>query len=185
MDVSKTKLPEVLLIKPKKFDDNRGYFYESWNQHRYAGYGIPSDFVQDNVSLSTKGTLRGLHYQEPMAQGKLVSVLVGRVFDVAVDLRRGSPRFGSWVGIELSGETREQLWIPEGFAHGFCVISERAEFFYKCTAPYNPSTEHTIRYNDPEIGIKWPVKVPVLSEKDKNAFLLADATSLPMFDGEP
>lgn len=185
MDVSKTKLPEVLLIKPKKFDDNRGYFYESWNQHRYAGYGIPSDFVQDNVSLSTKGTLRGLHYQEPMAQGKLVSVLVGRVFDVAVDLRRGSPRFGSWVGIELSGETREQLWIPEGFAHGFCVISERAEFFYKCTAPYNPSTEHTIRYNDPEIGIKWPVKVPVLSEKDKNAFSLADATSLPMFDGEP
>ncbi len=185
MDVSKTALPEVLLIKPKKFDDNRGYFYESWNQDRYAGYGIPSDFAQDNVSLSTKGTLRGLHYQAPMAQGKLVSVLVGRVFDVAVDLRRGSPRFGSWVGIELSGETREQLWIPEGFAHGFCVISERAEFFYKCTAPYNPATEHTIRYNDPEIGIKWPVEVPVLSEKDKNACSLADATTLPMFDGKP
>ena len=123
MDVSKTALPEVLLIKPKKFDDNRGYFYESWNQDRYAEFGITEDFVQDNISLSTKGTLRGLHYQEPMAQGKLVSVLVGRVFDVAVDLRRGSPRFGSWVGVELSGETREQLWIPEGFAHGFCVLS--------------------------------------------------------------
>ena len=185
MDVSKTALPEVLLIKPKKFDDSRGYFYESWNQHRYAGYGIPNDFAQDNISLSTKGTLRGLHYQEPMAQGKLVSVLVGRVFDVAVDLRRGSPRFGSWVGIELSGETREQLWIPEGFAHGFCVISERAEFLYKCTAPYNPATEHIIRYNDPEIGIKWPVEVPVLSEKDKNAFSLADTTTLPVFDGKP
>ena len=184
MDVSKTALPEVLLIKPKKFDDNRGYFYESWNQDRYAGHGIPNDFAQDNVSLSTKGTLRGLHYQEPMAQGKLVSVLVGRVFDVAVDLRRGSPRFGSWVGVELSGETREQLRIPEGFAHGFCVISERAEFFYKCTAPYNPETEHTIRYDDPEIGIRWPLEVPVLSEKDENAFFLADATTLPIYEGE-
>ncbi len=184
MDVSKTALPEVLLIKPKKFDDNRGYFYESWNQDRYAEFGMPEDFVQDNISLSTKGTLRGLHYQEPMAQGKLVSVLVGRVFDVAVDLRRGSPRFGSWVGVELSGETREQLWIPEGFAHGFCVISDLAEFFYKCTAPYNPETEHTIRYDDPEIGISWPVEVPVLSEKDKNAFSLSDAITLPMYQGK-
>ena len=184
MDVSKTALPEVLLIKPKKFDDNRGYFYESWNQDRYAEFGMPEDFVQDNISLSTKGTLRGLHYQEPMAQGKLVSVLVGRVFDVAVDLRRGSPRFGSWVGVELSGETREQLWIPEGFAHGFGVISDLAEFFYKCTAPYNPETEHTIRYDDPEIGISWPVEVPVLSEKDKNAFSLSDAITLPMYQGK-
>ena len=184
MDVSKTALPEVLLIKPKKFDDNRGYFYESWNQDRYAEFGMPEDFVQDNISLSTKGTLRGLHYQEPMAQGKLVSVLVGRVFDVAVDLRRGSPRFGSWVGVELSGETREQLWIPEGFAHGFCVISDLAEFYYKCTAPYNPETEHTIRYDDPEIGISWPVEVPVLSEKDKNAFSLSDAITLPMYQGK-
>ena len=184
MDVSKTALPEVLLIKPKKFDDNRGYFYESWNQDRYAEFGMPEDFVQDNISLSTKGTLRGLHYQEPMAQGKLVSVLVGRVFDVAVDLRRGSPRFGSWVGVVLSGETREQLWIPEGFAHGFCVISDLAEFFYKCTAPYNPETEHTIRYDDPEIGISWPVEVPVLSEKDKNAFSLSDAITLPMYQGK-
>ena len=184
MDVSKTALPEVLLIKPKKFDDNRGYFYESWNQDRYAEFGMPEDFVQDNISLSTKGTLRGLHYQEPMAQGKLVSVLVGRVFDVAVDLRRGSPRFGSWVGVELSGETREQLWIPEGFAHGFCVMSDLAEFFYKCTAPYNPETEHTIRYDDPEIGISWPVEVPVLSEKDKNAFSLSDAITLPMYQGK-
>ena len=184
MDVSKTALPEVLLIKPKKFDDNRGYFYESWNQDRYAEFGMPEDFVQDNISLSTKGTLRGLHYQEPMAQGKLVSVLVGRVFDVAVDLRRGSPRFGSWVGVELSGETREQLWIPEGFAHGFCVMSDLAEFFYKCTAPYNPETEHTIRYDDPEIGISWPIEVPVLSEKDENAFSLSDAITLPMYQGK-
>ena len=185
MDVTSTALPEVLLIRPKIFDDRRGFFYESWNQSRYLKHGMPQEFVQDNVSISKKGTLRGLHYQEPLAQGKLVSVLMGRVFDVAVDLRRGSPRFGRWVGVELSSERREQLWIPEGFAHGFCVLSEQAEFFYKCTAPYSPESEYTIRYNDPEIGIRWPVDKPILSKKDQEASLLANIAELPIFKGIP
>jgi dTDP-4-dehydrorhamnose 3,5-epimerase len=131
-------LPGVLLVEPKVFGDGRGFFYESYQQRRYAEAGIPGPFVQDNVSRSARGTLRGLHFQHPRAQGKLVSVLAGAVFDVAVDIRRGSPTFARWFGVELSGENKRQLWVPPGFAHGFCVLSETADFAYKCTDYYAP-----------------------------------------------
>lgn len=182
MEVSPTSLPEVLLIKPRIFGDERGFFFESWKQDRYREHGLPSEFVQDNISRSTKGTVRGLHFQEPKAQGKLVTVLHGRVFDVAVDVRKGSPCFGQWTGVELSGDNHHQLWVPAGFAHAFCVISESADFFYKCTELYSPETERAIRYDDPAIGIDWPVETPILSYKDAAAPLLADAPVLPLYE---
>ena len=166
MKVTETRLPGVLLIEPRIFGDARGAFWETWNAARYTDAGVPATFVQDNVSRSSRGVLRGLHLQHPQAQGKLVQVLQGEVFDVAVDLRRGSSHFGQWVGVTLTGENAEQLWIPPGFHHGFCVLSETVIFSYKCTDFYAPQTELGVLWNDPEIGIDWPLKDPILSDKD-------------------
>ena len=166
MKIVETSLPGVLLIQPDVFGDSRGYLFESWNERRYSELGFRHNFVQDNLSLSRKGTLRGLHLQNPNPQGKLVSVLRGKVFDVAVDVRAGSPSFGRWFGTFLSEENHHQLYIPEGFAHGFCVTSEEALFTYKCTNFYSPKTEICIAWNDPDIGIDWPIETPIISEKD-------------------
>ena len=166
MKVGGTNLPGVVLIEPTISNDARGIFYESWSDTRYAEAGIAASFVQDNVSTSSRGTLRGLHLQHPHGQGKLVYVLVGEVFDVAVDVRVGSPHFGQWTGAVLSEDNRHQLYVPPGFAHGFCVISDTALFAYKCTDYYHPETEMTVAWNDPEIGIRWPLAEPVLSRKD-------------------
>jgi dTDP-4-dehydrorhamnose 3,5-epimerase len=174
MHVTPTALPSVLLIEPAVFGDARGYFFETYHRQRYSQSGMPREFVQDNVSRSARGILRGLHLQEPHAQGKLVQVLEGEVFDVAVDVRVGSPTFGKWAGERLSGENHRQLYIPEGFAHGFCVISESALLQYKCTELYHPETELSIAWNDPELGIEWPVVEPVLSAKDRAAKRLSD-----------
>lgn len=181
MKVLPTELPGVLIIDPKVFGDDRGFFYESFQARRYEEAGIRGPFVQDNVSRSVKGTLRGLHFQEPQPQGKLVTVLRGSVFDVAVDVRRGSPTFGRWVGVELSEATRRQLWIPAGFAHGFCVTSDSADFAYKCTDYYAPEHEQSVLWNDPDLGIQWPVDAPLLSKKDAAAPRLRDARLLPTY----
>jgi len=181
LKVSPTELPEVLLVEPKVFGDARGFFYEGYQAERYAAAGMPGPFLQDNLSRSVQGTLRGLHFQEPRGQGKLVQVLRGRVFDVAVDVRKGSPRFGRWVGVELAEDPPRQLWIPPGFAHGFCVLSEAADFFYRCTELYAPGAERAIAWNDPRIGIRWPIEHPLLSAKDAAAPLLDAAPVLPRF----
>ena len=167
MEIIKTEFPGLILIKPQIFGDSRGYFYESWNRERYENVGITEDFVQDNVSYSSKGVLRGLHYQKPYTQGKLVSVLMGEVWDVVVDLRRNSPTFGKWRVFTLTGEHKEQLYVPCGFAHGFCVLSETALFQYKCSDKYSPESEHGIMWNDPTLAIPWPVHEPLISDKDK------------------
>ena len=169
MEVFDTELPGVLVLEPKVFGDARGFFLETWNRVHYEQAGIQAEFVQDNLSFSGKGTLRGLHFQNPNAQGKLVQVIQGEVYDVAVDIRQGSPTFGKWVGITLSAENRRQVFIPAGFAHGFCVTSDHALFSYKCTDFYNPKAEVSIIWNDPDIGIDWPVTEPELSEKDRLA----------------
>jgi dTDP-4-dehydrorhamnose 3,5-epimerase len=166
MKVLETPLPGVLVIEPRIFSDERGFFIETFSTRSLAGSGIPRDFVQDNHSRSSRGVLRGLHYQLESAQGKLVHVARGRIFDVAVDIRSGSPTFGRWHGVELSDENLASFWIPPGFAHGFCVLSETADVIYKCTALYEQSDERGIAWNDPEIGIDWPIASPVLSEKD-------------------
>ncbi|MGH7964653.1 MAG: dTDP-4-dehydrorhamnose 3,5-epimerase [Candidatus Binatia bacterium] len=168
MKVVETRLPGVLIIEPRVFDDTRGFFLETWNQARYSALGFSAHFVQDNLSCSTHGTLRGLHFQHPHSQGKLVYVLQGEVFDVVVDIRVGSPTFGRWVSMVLSGENKRQLYIPEGFAHGFCVTSEQALLAYKCTALYSPQAEGGILWNDPDLGIDWPIGTPILSEKDRH-----------------
>lgn len=175
MQIIKTSIPEVLIIEPKVFGDARGFFYESFNQKVFAAAtGLDLQFVQDNHSRSAKSVLRGLHYQIQHPQGKLVRVAQGAVFDVAVDLRKGSATFGQWVGAELSEENARQMWIPAGFAHGFLVLSEFADFLYKTTDYYYPQYERCIAWNDPEIGIQWPLAgAPILSEKDKSASLLA------------
>lgn len=183
MIVTPSLLPEVLLLEPRVFPDSRGYFFESWQRDRYADAGVEPAFVQDNISRSSQGTLRGLHFQEPFAQGKLITVLSGRIFDVAVDVRRGSPRFAQWVGMVLDAEKPCQVWIPPGFAHGFCVLSETADFMYKCTEFYRPDSERSLRWNDPSIGIDWPVSAPLLSAKDAAAPLLPDAPVLPVYTG--
>jgi dTDP-4-dehydrorhamnose 3,5-epimerase len=167
MNIVETKLPGVFIVEPKVFGDSRGFFFETWQRQRYEEVGIKGEFVQDNVSFSSRGVLRGLHYQNPHAQGKLVTVLQGEVFDVAVDIRVGSPTFGQWEGVILSGDNHRQLWIPPGFAHGFCVVSETAYFSYKCTDVYTPQAEGGVSWNDPEIGIEWPVREVALSDKDK------------------
>ena len=173
MQVSRCDIPNVLNITPTVHGDERGFFMESWNARTFAEYGIDAVFVQDNHSRSLQGTLRGLHYQQsPHAQGKLVRVTVGEVFDVAVDIRHGSSTFGCWVGEYLSAQNKAMLWIPPGFAHGFYVTSEVAEFQYKCTDFYAPESEATIRWDDPELGIDWPINkggMPKLSAKDANA----------------
>ena len=174
MEVIETKLPGVLVIEPKVFGDERGFFMETWNEARYREAGLPYEFVQDNLSFSQHGVLRGLHFQNPNQQGKLVYVLQGKVFDVAVDIRLGSPHFGEWTGATLSAENKRQFYIPEGFAHGFVVTGESALFAYKCTDRYNGQAEGGVLWDDPEIGIEWPIEEPTLSEKDKNAPLLSD-----------
>ncbi len=169
MNVLETELSGVLVIEPKVFGDARGFFMESWNGARYQEHGIKDHFVQDNLSLSANGVLRGLHFQYPRAQGKLVSVLAGEVFDVAVDIRVGSPTFGRWIGVTLSAENKRQFWVPPGFAHGFVVTGESALFSYKCTDYYAPEYDGTILWNDPAIGIQWPIQNPSLSDKDRAA----------------
>lgn len=168
MKIITTEIPDVLIIEPKVFEDERGFFFESFNQKQFdEAVGYPVNFVQDNHSKSVKGVLRGLHYQEePYAQGKLVRCVVGEVFDVAVDIRKNSPTFGKWVGVNLSAENKRQLWIPEGFAHGFLVLSETAEFNYKTTNYYKPQFEKSIHWMDKTLAINWPVSSPKLSEKD-------------------
>ena len=179
MRFTETSLPGVILIEPKVFEDERGFFMETWRASLYREAGIDAEFVQENVSRSLhRHTLRGLHYQVVEPQGKLVRVVEGSVFDVAVDLRRGSPNYRKWVGFELSADDRRLLWIPPGFGHGFLVTSDAAEFEYKCTAYYAPEHDRAIRWDDPDIGIDWPLEegaAPVLSDKDANAPFLADA----------
>ncbi len=166
MNIKETKLSGVLILEPKVFSDDRGYFLETWNNTRYEQASIPGPFVQDNISFSKKGILRGLHFQYPQSQGKLIQVLSGEVVDVVVDIRVGSPTYGQWFGEVLSESNHRQIYVPPGFAHGYCVTSETALFSYKCTDFYNPATEHGIIWNDPDIGIEWPIAEPVLSPKD-------------------
>ena len=165
---SKTRIPGVIIIEYKKFDDDRGFFMETFQESEFAAHGISLPFVQDNYSHSVRGVLRGLHYQKnPFSQGKLVLVLKGTVFDVGVDIRKGSPTYGQWVGEVLSEDNRRMLYLPPGMAHGFCVISDEADFFYKVTADYAPDMDRGFIWNDPEIGIKWPISNPILSPKDR------------------
>jgi dTDP-4-dehydrorhamnose 3,5-epimerase len=185
--VVSTELPGVLIIEPKVFGDDRGFFMETYRHDRYVQHGISEVLVQDNLSFSRRGVLRGLHLQWPYPQGKLVQVFRGEVFDVAVDVRRGSPTFGRWAGILLSGKNKRQLWVPAGFAHGFCVISTEALFGYKCTDFYHPETELSVRWDDPEIGIDWPLdSEPDLSAKDIEAAVLRDIPSerLPLYENK-
>lgn len=174
MKVIETKLPGCVVIEPAVFGDARGAFYETWNAERFAEYGLPARFVQSNVSTSSKGVLRGLHYQWPRPQGKLVTVLEGEVYDVAVDIRQGSPTFGQWEAAVLSAENKRQLWIPEGFAHGFVVLSGRATFSYLCTDVYVKEADAGLRWNDDAIAIDWPVAAPLLSAKDEKSPFLCD-----------
>lgn len=174
MKVTRTKLKGVLLIEPDVFADDRGFFLETWAQRRYSEAGLPQVYVQDNLSRSTQGILRGLHLQHPYGQGKLVQVMDGEVFDVAVDVRVGSPTFGQWEGMSLSGDNHRQLYIPPGFAHGFCVVSEHALFSYKCTEGYHRESELGVAWNDPELAIAWPVNDPQLSAKDAEFPRLAE-----------
>lgn len=169
MNVIKTAIPDVLIFEPKVFGDERGFFFESFNHKLFEeAVGYPVTFVQDNHSKSSKGVLRGLHYQlPPHAQGKLVRCIAGEVFDVAVDIRKSSPTFGKWVGLHLSGDNKRQMWIPEGFAHGFVVLSDTAEFLYKATDYYAPHSEGSIRWDAPELNITWPIRNVMLSDKDK------------------
>lgn len=182
MKVRETSLPGLLVIEPDLFGDSRGFFMETYNLERYREAGIDDEFVQDNLSLSGRGVLRGLHFQNPAAQGKLVYVLEGEVFDVAVDIRVGSPTFGRWHGEVISSGNRLQFWIPPGFAHGFCVLSEKALFAYKCTELYAPEHEGSIRWDDPAINIKWPCGKVILSEKDRNAPLLSHVPEDKLFN---
>jgi len=177
MDISPTRIPDVWVFAPKVFGDDRGYFLETFRSSYFRERGIEMEFVQDNQSKSAQGILRGLHYQREFPQGKLVRVLSGEVFDVAVDIRRSSPTFGQWVGEMLSADNKKQLWVPPGFAHGFYVTSESAEIAYKCTEYYHPEDDHSLQWNDPGIGIDWPLVTPdpVLSDKDRNAKNLTEA----------
>lgn len=181
MNVIDTTIPDVKIIEPEVFGDERGFFMETWNQKKFEELVTkkPTSFVQDNHSKSKQGTLRGLHFQTENMQGKLVRVASGEVFDVAVDIRKGSITFGQWVGVYLSAENKRQLWVPDGFAHGFYVTSREAEFVYKCTDYYNPNAEVSISWDDPNIGIEWPLDVtPSLSDKDKLGLLLHDFLQL-------
>jgi len=174
LKVTETDLPGVLIIEPEVCGDARGFFMETYNTERYGEAGIPAQFVQDNLSSSRGGVLRGLHFQHPHGQGKLIQVLEGAVFDVAVDIRVGSPTFGRWVGVNLVAESRRQLFVPQGFAHGFCVLSDNVLFMYKCTEHYRPQAEGAVLWSDPDIGIHWPIENPLLSAKDKAAPRLRD-----------
>lgn len=180
MNIIESTIPGVLIIEPSVFGDSRGFFMETWNALAFAEAGLDLAFVQDNHSRSQKGVLRGLHFQNPLPQGKLVRVTRGAVFDVAVDLRWSSPYFGKWVGAELTAENKRMLWVPEGFAHGFLTLEDETDFLYKCTAPYEPSCEHTLAWDDPAVAIEWPVAGldPIISEKDARGLALAD---VPVF----
>jgi dTDP-4-dehydrorhamnose 3,5-epimerase len=172
-------LPEIIIIEPELFEDDRGYFAEMYHRAKFENAGIHGNFIQDNRSRSRRGTLRGLHYQVKKPQGKLVWVLSGEVFDVALDIRRSSPTLGKWLGTVLSSENKNGIYIPHDFAHGFCVLSEQAEVFYKCTEFYSPEDERTIRWDDPALAIEWPIKNPILSEKDANAPFLKNSELAP------
>ncbi len=181
MNIIPTALPEVKIIEPKVFGDERGFFMETHNAAAFAAAGLDLHFVQDNHSRSTRGVLRGLHYQLSQPQGKLVRVAAGAVFDVAVDMRRSSPRFGQWVGVELSAANKRMLWVPPGFAHGFVTLEDGTDFLYKCTALYAPADEHCLRWDDPTVGVKWPLDgmTPQLSAKDAVGKVLAEAQVYP------
>jgi len=181
MRITNCEIPGLVTIEPKVFGDARGFFLETWNERRYREVGLNLHFVQDNVSSSRGGTIRGLHFQNPKAQAKLVWVIEGEVFDVAVDLRRSSPTFGRWHGLNLSAQNRMQFYIPPGFAHGFAVLSETAVFTYKCTDFYSPRDELTLSWDDPDVGVKWPFNDPVLSEKDKRGMRLEDLPADRLF----
>ena len=181
MNVTQCELDGPLIIEPKVFGDQRGFFVESWNQARYRQAGITFDFVQDNFSFSCRHTLRGMHAQNPRPQGKLVSVWQGEVWDVVVDLRRQSPTFGRWFGVILSADNKRQFWVPPGFAHGFVVTSDTALFHYKCTDLYAPKDEVGFRWNDPAVGIQWPVATPILSSRDAQAPLLRELPADKLF----
>lgn len=180
MNIIETGINGVLIIEPRVFGDARGFFMETWNAAGFAAAGLGLGFVQDNHSRSQKGVLRGLHFQNPGPQGKLVRVTNGAVFDVAVDLRASSPTFGKWVGVELSAANKRMFWVPEGFAHGFLTLEDDTDFLYKCTAPYAPQSEHTLAWDDPAVGIEWPKlsMAPIISEKDARGLALAD---VPVF----
>jgi len=180
MNIVETAIPGVLIIEPRVFGDARGFFMETWNAAAFAAAGLDLTFVQDNHSRSQKGVLRGLHFQNPGPQGKLVRVTNGAVFDVAVDLRAASPNFGKWVGVELSAANKRMFWVPEGFAHGFLTLEDDTDFLYKCTAPYAPQSEFTLAWDDPSVGIEWPVAGldPLISDKDARGLALAD---VPVF----
>lgn len=169
MNVVATDIPDLLILEPEVFGDDRGFFLESWNQRVFAELGLNQSFVQDNHSRSARGVLRGLHFQQPNPQGKLVRVVSGRVWDVAVDLRRSSPTFGKWAGVELSAANKKLFWVPAGFAHGFVSLEDGTDFLYKCTAFYDPQCEHSLAWDDPTVGIEWPLEgiEPQLSAKDK------------------
>ena len=183
MKATNTSLPGLLLIEPLIFSDDRGFFFENWNRAKYRDIGLPDEFSQDNISFSKQGVLRGLHFQCPSPQGKLVSVLEGEIFDVALDIRKGSPSFGKWLGFNLSSINHHQLWIPAGFAHGFCVLSTQALVSYKSSDYYSPKNESTIIWNDPSIKINWPVSNPIISDKDSRGIPLAQfsESKLPRF----
>ncbi len=185
MKVLASSLDGVYIIEPAVYADARGFFTETYNMERYRAAGFGQPFVQDNLSLSVRGTVRGLHYQHPHDQAKLVMAVKGEIYDVAVDIRRGSPRFGQWVGVRLSGENKRQLFIPEGFAHGFCVLSETAIVTYKCSELYHPDSERGLIWNDPDLGIDWPVRDPIISDKDlRNGHLKnLPAEMLPAWEG--
>lgn len=183
LNVTETSLPGVLVIEPKVLADERGFFMETYHSARFRAFGIGAEFVQDNHSRSVRGVLRGLHYQEPNPQGKLVRCTRGSLFDVAVDIRIGSPHFGKWFGVELSEENKKMLWVPAGFAHGFCATSDVADLVYKCTSLYDAASDRSILWSDPEIAIEWPISNPKLSPKDAAAPRLKDATLLPHFAG--
>lgn len=180
MNILETAIPGPMIIEPRVFGDARGFFMETWNAASFAAAGLDMTFVQDNHSRSQKGVLRGLHFQNPGPQGKLVRVTRGAVFDVAVDLRASSPHFGKWAGVELSADNKRMFWVPEGFAHGFLTLEDDTDFLYKCTAPYAPQSEFTLAWDDPAVGIEWPVAGldPIISEKDMRGLSLAD---VPVF----
>lgn len=187
LKITPLALPEVLLVEPAVFVDRRGYFMETYHQATYAAAGLSRVFVQDNLTRSVRGTLRGLHYQWPHAQAKLVQAVQGEIFDAVVDVRRGSPRFGQWTGISLSDREPRQLFVPEGFAHGFCVLSETALVVYKCSDLYAPESEGGVLWSDPDLGIAWPVSEPILSDKDAGLVRLRDvpAGRLPEYAIRP
>jgi len=185
MKFTRLEIPGVILVEPDVHGDERGFFLETWHARKYAEAGIDAEFVQDNHSRSARGTLRGLHAQVAHAQGKLVRCVEGEVYDVAVDIRRGSPWFGQHVGVRLGAADFRQLWIPPGFAHGFCVLSETAQFEYKCSDFYHPECEVVVAWNDPDLGIDWPVAAPLLSERDAGAARLRDLSdALPVYEGD-